>query len=51
MLNATFAAKVRDSENGHLYLKVLRERVLDELKLTQEPELEDFSFKAMYEKS
>lgn len=51
MLNATFAAKVRDSENGHLYLKVLRERVLDELKLTQEPELEDFTFKAMYEKS
>ena len=51
MLNATFASKVRDSENGHLYLKVLREKVLDELKLTQEPELEDFSFKAMYEKS
>ena len=34
MLKAEFAEQVRDSENGHLYLKVLRERVVDELGLT-----------------
>lgn len=34
MLNASFADKVHNSDDGHLYLKTLRERVLDELKLT-----------------
>ena len=34
MLNASFADKVRNSDDGHIYLKVLRERVLDELNLT-----------------
>lgn len=38
MLNADFADKVRDSDNGHLYMKVLKERVVDELGLTSEAE-------------
>ena len=44
MLNSEFAEKVRSSENGHLFMKVLKERVVDELGLTAEPELEDMLF-------
>ena len=50
MLKADFAQKVHESDNGHLYLKVLRERVVDELGLTVEPSVEDMLFKTMYEK-
>ena len=39
MLKADFAEKVRESDNGHLYLKVLREQVVDELGLTVEPQV------------
>jgi len=51
MLNSTFADKIHNSEDGHLYLKMLRERVLDELKLTQEASLDDMMFSEMKEKS
>ena len=51
MLNSNFAKQVRSSDNGHLYLKVLRERVVDELGLTTEPKIEDMLFKNMTEKS
>jgi len=44
MLNSDFAEQVRSSDNGHIFLKVLRERVVDELGLTREPELEDMQF-------
>jgi len=44
MLNASFANSVKNTENGHIYLKTLRERVLDELKLTAEVEFEDMTF-------
>lgn len=50
MLNANFSEKVRSSDNGHYYLKVLKERVLDELKLTKDVEIDDMLFKTMYEK-
>ena len=49
MLNADFAEKVRDSDNGHLYLKVLKERVVDELGLTEEPDVEKLMSKAVVE--
>ena len=49
MLNADFAKKVRSSDNGHLYLKMLRERVVDELGLTEEPDLEKMQSKAAIE--
>ena len=51
MLNATFADKVKNSEDGHLYLKVLRERVLDELNLTQEAKVDDMYFDTLRSKS
>ena len=51
MADLDFADKVRNSEDGHLYMKVLREQVVDELGLTAEPELNDMLFKTMYEKS
>lgn len=44
MMNSDFAEQVRSSDNGHLFLKVLKERVVDELGLTGEPELEDMQF-------
>lgn len=50
MLNASFAENVR-SENGHLFLKALRENVLDELSLTSEAQVDDLLFETMYEKS
>ena len=49
MLNADFAKKVRSSDNGHLYLKMLRERVVDELGLTEEPDVEKMKSKAAIE--
>lgn len=51
MLNKEFANQVHSSDNGHIYLKVLRERVVDELGLTIEPKIEDMFFKNMTEKS
>ena len=44
MLNSEFAEKVRSPENGHLFVKVLKERVVDELGLTAEPEIENMLF-------
>jgi len=51
MTRGDFAEKVRESDNGHIYYKVLRERVVDELGLTSEPEAEDMEFKTMLEKN
>jgi hypothetical protein len=50
MLNADFSDKVRNSDNGHLFLKALQERVVDELGLTREAEEHDMLFKTMYER-
>lgn len=49
MLNSQFAEKVRDSDNGHLYLKILKERVVDELGLTEEADVEKMLFKPQFE--
>ena len=49
MLNSDFAKKVRDSDNGHLYLKILKERVVDELGLTEEPDVEKMMSKTVIE--
>ena len=51
MLNSEFAEKVRSSENGHLFMKVLKERVVDELGLTAEPEIEDMLLNTRISKS
>ena len=45
MLNADFATSVRNSDNGHVFMKVLQERVADELGLTRETEEQDLYFK------
>ena len=49
MLNDNFAKQVKESENGHLYLKMLKERVVDELGLTEEPDVEKMMSKSMIE--
>lgn len=33
-----------NSDNGHIYIKVLKEQIVDELKLTSEPKLQELSF-------
>jgi hypothetical protein len=44
MLNADFQAKVKNSENGHIYLKALRERVIDELQILQDTSPQELTF-------
>ena len=51
MMNGDFSEQVRSSDNGHLFLKVLRERVVDELGLTSEPKLQDMMLETMTGKS
>ena len=51
MLNGDFVEQVKTSDNGHLFMKVLRERIVDELGLTSEPKVEDMLFNTMHEKS
>ena len=49
MVNKSFANKVSQSQNGHYYMKVLRERVLEELKLTKRANFGDLSFKTQWD--
>jgi hypothetical protein len=49
MVNATFSSKIKKSQNGHYYLKVLRERVLEELNLTKQATYTDLSFKTQWD--
>ena len=37
MLSEGFAQRVKSDDNGHIFLKVLRERIVDELGLTAAP--------------
>ena len=43
LLNVDFAKAMR-SPNGHIYLKVLRENILDELKLTESATVDEFDW-------
>ena len=49
MVNKSFANKARQSQNGHYYLKVLKERVLEELNLTKQATYTDLSFKTQWD--
>ena len=49
MVNATFSSKIKKSQNGHYYLKVLRERVLEELNLTKQATYTELSFKTQWD--
>lgn len=51
MLNGDFARQISTSDNGHLFMKVLRERIVDELGLTSEAKVEDMMFETMTMKS
>lgn len=44
LLNPEFAARVKGDDNGHLYLKVLHERVVAELNLGKPVRLSDISY-------
>lgn len=43
MLRAGFREKV-NSDNGHIYVKVLKEQIVDELKLTSEPKIQELRY-------
>jgi len=42
MLNPDFVKKVKCTENGAIYLKTLREQIIDDLKLGEAPDVYDF---------
>lgn len=42
MLNPEFVKKVKCTENGAIYLKTLREQIIDDLKLGEAPDVYDF---------
>lgn len=48
MLNPEFASKVKHHENGQYYMKLLRERVLEELSLENEPQFTDLLFQSKF---
>lgn len=43
LMTPNFKQKLQ-SDNGHMYIKVLREHVVDELNLTKEPKLQEFNY-------
>ena len=49
MLNSEFASRVRNSGNGHIYVKMLKEQIADELKISQPAEASDFMFSKLQE--
>ena len=51
MVNSEYHGKVKNSENGHIYLKALRERVLDELEILKETDPEDLTFSSKQKSS
>ena len=43
MVNSEYLGKVKNTENGHIYMKALRERVLDELEILKGNDIEDLT--------
>lgn len=43
LLSDSFTARIRGN-NGHIYLKMLRETIADELKLTAESQVSDLAY-------
>lgn len=41
MLNSDFNKRVKEGDNGHIYLKVLKEQIVDELKINEEFEIDN----------
>lgn len=49
LLNDEFRKKVTQGNNGHLYLKMLKEQITDELKISQEAKASDFAFMKLFD--
>ena len=49
LLNDEFRQKVTQGNNGHLYLKMLKEQITDELKISQEAKASDFAFMKLFD--
>lgn len=49
MLNSEFAEKIKNSNNGHYYLKMLKEQIAEELAINQPAKASDFMFSKMME--
>ena len=49
MLNEQFKARVNTGNNGHIYIKMLKEQIVDELKLSQQAKVSDFAFMKLFQ--
>jgi hypothetical protein len=49
MLNPEFAVRIKGDDNGHVYLKVLKEQVVEELGLTKPPEASNLAFEDVFD--
>ena len=48
MLNLEFKERVNSGNNGHIYIKMLKEQIVDELKLSQQAKVSDFAFTKIF---
>jgi hypothetical protein len=48
MLNSEFKERVNTGNNGHIYIKMLKEQIVDELKLSQQAKVSDFAFTKIF---
>jgi hypothetical protein len=48
LLNDEFKKKVTQGNNGHLYLKMLKEQIADELKISKQAKASDFAFMKLF---
>jgi len=48
-LNPQFAKNIKTGNNGHLYVKVLKEQIADELKLSEPAKASDFAYSKLFD--
>ena len=49
LLNEEFKQRIQVGNNGHLYLKMLKEQIADELKISTEAKVSDFAFMKIFQ--
>jgi hypothetical protein len=47
MLNSEFGVRIKASDNGHIYLKVLKEQIVEELGLTSPGTASDLAYESL----
>ena len=49
LLNSEFEKEIKTGNNGHIFLKVLREQIADELKLSAPAQASDYAFMKLFQ--